>query len=54
MAEVLYLEIGSEEIPAGYILPALEAMSAQMVRFLTKTVSATENRSRRELPDGSC
>ncbi len=29
-----YLEIGSEEIPAGYILPALEAMSAQMVRFL--------------------
>lgn len=34
MAEVLYLEIGSEEIPAGYILPALEAMSAQMVRFL--------------------
>jgi glycyl-tRNA synthetase beta chain len=30
----LYIEIGSEEIPAGYILPALEAMSAQMVRFL--------------------
>lgn len=29
-----YLEIGSEEIPAGYILPALEAMSAQMARFL--------------------
>lgn len=34
MAEALYLEIGSEEIPAGYILPALEAMSTQMVRFL--------------------
>jgi len=30
----LYIEIGTEEIPAGYILPALEAMSAQMVRFL--------------------
>jgi len=29
-----YLEIGSEEIPAGYILPALEAISAQMVRFM--------------------
>ncbi|MCU0586556.1 MAG: glycine--tRNA ligase subunit beta [Syntrophobacteraceae bacterium] len=34
MGAAFYLEIGSEEIPAGYILPALEVMSAQMVRFL--------------------
>ncbi len=34
MAETLFLEIGTEEIPAGYIIPALESMSAQMVRFL--------------------
>lgn len=34
MGETLYLEIGSEEIPAGYIQPALEAMSVEMVRFL--------------------
>lgn len=34
MAEALFIEIGTEEIPAGYIIPALEAMSAQMVRFL--------------------
>jgi glycyl-tRNA synthetase beta chain len=34
MGEVLYLEIGSEEIPAGYIAPALEAMAMEMVRFL--------------------
>lgn len=34
MGKEFYLEIGSEEIPAGYILPALEAMSGQMVRFL--------------------
>jgi glycyl-tRNA synthetase beta chain len=33
MGESLYIEIGSEEIPAGYIQPALEAMAAQMVRF---------------------
>ncbi len=34
MVKDLYLEIGSEEIPAGYIAPALEAMAAQMARFL--------------------
>lgn len=34
MGEPLYLEIGTEEIPAGYIVPALEAMAAQMTRFL--------------------
>jgi glycyl-tRNA synthetase beta chain len=34
MGKELYIEIGSEEIPAGYILPALEAMSSQMTRFL--------------------
>ncbi len=34
MGAAFFLEIGSEEIPAGYVLPALEAMSAQMVRFL--------------------
>ena len=44
MGKELYLEIGSEEIPAGYILPALEAMSVQMVRFLD------ENRIRRGEP----
>ncbi|SMC23069.1 glycyl-tRNA synthetase beta chain [Desulfacinum hydrothermale DSM 13146] len=35
MGQEFYLEIGSEEIPAGYIGPALEAMAGQMVRFLT-------------------
>ena len=34
MGEPFYLEIGSEEIPAGYISPALEAMAMEMVRFL--------------------
>ena len=34
MAQTLYLEIGTEEIPAGYILPALEWMSAWMAKFL--------------------
>jgi glycyl-tRNA synthetase beta chain len=34
MGEVFYLEIGCEEIPAGYIEPALEAMAMEMVRFL--------------------
>jgi glycyl-tRNA synthetase beta chain len=34
MAETLFIEIGTEEIPAGYIVPALEAMSLQMSRFL--------------------
>lgn len=36
MGETFYLEIGSEEIPAGYIAPALEAMSMDMVRFLSE------------------
>lgn len=34
MGRDLYIELGSEEIPTSYILPALEAMSIQMVRFL--------------------
>ncbi|MDR3568227.1 MAG: glycine--tRNA ligase subunit beta [Syntrophobacteraceae bacterium] len=34
MAQTLYIEIGTEEIPAGYILPALEWMSAWMAKFL--------------------
>ncbi len=34
MGEALYIEIGCEEIPAGYITPALESMALQMVRFL--------------------
>ncbi len=33
MGKTFYLEIGSEEIPAGYIVPALEAMSARISRF---------------------
>ena len=36
MGEAFYLEIGCEEIPAGYIAPALEAMAMEMVRFLTE------------------
>jgi glycyl-tRNA synthetase beta chain len=31
----LLLEIGTEEIPAGYIVPALEAMSATLSKKLT-------------------
>ncbi len=34
MSEALFIEIGTEEIPAGYIVPALEAISQQMTRFL--------------------
>jgi glycyl-tRNA synthetase beta chain len=34
MAKTLYIEIGTEEIPAGYILPALESMSLRIARFL--------------------
>lgn len=30
----LFLEIGSEEIPAGYIDPALEAIKEQIIRFM--------------------
>ncbi len=34
MAQTLYIEIGTEEMPAGYIQPALEWMSAWMAKFL--------------------
>ena len=34
MGQTLYLEIGTEEIPASYIVPALESMSVRMCRFL--------------------
>lgn len=34
MAQTLYIEIGTEEIPAGYIQPALESMAASMSKFL--------------------
>ena len=34
MAQTLYIEIGTDEIPAGYIQPALEWMSAWMSKFL--------------------
>ncbi|MFZ2444766.1 MAG: glycine--tRNA ligase subunit beta [Syntrophobacteraceae bacterium] len=34
MAEALFIEIGTEEIPASYIIPALESMSLQMTRVL--------------------
>lgn len=37
MGETFYLEIGSEEIPAGYIQPALDAMAQQMARFLDES-----------------
>jgi len=54
-----FLEIGSEEIPAGYVLPALEAMSAQMTRFLDENriqhgepvTSATPRRLIIHVPD---
>lgn len=44
MGETLYLEVGCEEIPAGYISPALEAMAMEMGRFLD------ESRIRRGTP----
>lgn len=34
MGKDLYIEIGCEEVPAGYIMPALEWMSSQLIRFL--------------------
>ncbi len=34
--DTLLLEIGTEEIPAGYILPALEALSANLSKKLTE------------------
>jgi glycyl-tRNA synthetase beta chain len=37
MGQDLYIEIGTEELPAGYILPALEAMSERMCRFLDES-----------------
>ncbi len=59
MGEALYIEIGSEEIPAGYIIPALEAMAQQMVRFLdenrighgTPHVTGTPRRLALNIPD---
>ncbi len=36
MGEAFYFEVGCEEIPAGYIVPALEAMAMEMVRFLNE------------------
>lgn len=35
MEETLLLEVGTEEIPAGYIRPALDAMAANLERRLT-------------------
>ena len=34
--ETLLLEIGTEEIPAGYIMPALKALSATLSKELTE------------------
>ena len=34
--DTLLLEIGSEEIPAGYITPALEALASQLHQRLTE------------------
>jgi glycyl-tRNA synthetase beta chain len=34
MSQALYIEIGTEEIPAGYIVPALEWMAVRMAGFL--------------------
>lgn len=34
MPKEFYLEIGSEEIPAGYIVPALSSLASQMTRLL--------------------
>ena len=45
MAQTVYIEIGTEEIPAGYIVPALEWMAARMARFLD------ENRITHGLPE---
>jgi glycyl-tRNA synthetase beta chain len=44
VGEVFYLEVGSEEVPASYISPALEAVAMEMVRFLE------ENRIRHGTP----
>ena len=58
MAQTLYIEIGSEEIPAGYIVPALEWMSARMARFYENrithgdpTVAGTPRRLVLNVPD---
>lgn len=45
MGEAFYLEVGCEEIPAGYIGPALEAMALEMGRFWKRTASAMANQS---------
>jgi glycyl-tRNA synthetase beta chain len=34
MPQTIYIEIGTEEMPAGYIVPALEWMAARLSRFL--------------------
>ena len=44
MTQDLYIEIGTEELPAGYIVPALESMSERMCRYLD------ENRVERGVP----
>ncbi|MGA3116825.1 MAG: glycine--tRNA ligase subunit beta [Syntrophobacteraceae bacterium] len=59
MAKTLYIEIGTEEIPAGYILPALESISSRMARFLDEnriahgepTVAGTPRRLVLNVPD---
>ena len=59
MAQTLYIEIGTEEIPAGYIVPALESMSVRMGRFLDEnriargepTVAGTPRRLVLNVPD---
>ncbi|MEN6439536.1 MAG: glycine--tRNA ligase subunit beta [Syntrophobacter sp.] len=59
MAEALFIELGSEEIPAGYIIPALESMSSQMTRFLDENrithgspiISGTPRRLVLNIPD---
>jgi len=61
VGEPLYIEIGCEEIPAGYIAPALESMSRQMTRFLDENrvgrgephVTGTPRRLILSIPDVS-
>ncbi len=43
MGQTLYLEIGTEEIPASYIVPALESMSVRMSRLLDENRIARGN-----------
>jgi len=54
-----FLEIGSEEIPAGYIDPALEAMKEQIIKFMddyriaygTPVIAGTPRRLTLFIPD---